>query len=97
MRESEFAYYLLTAERIKSREKALRSRVAKVRLVERYFNMSLDSIVADDEKTYKTLLRIKSELKTCTGLDNRFEKVLCFLERQTVPDFFIIRKSKGVR
>ena len=86
MRESEFENYLLSDEKIKSKEKALRSRMAKARLIERHFNMSLDSIVADDETTYKTLLRIKAELKDTNGtISNALRKYYVFTNGKQFP------------
>ena len=86
MRESEFESYLLSDEKIKSKEKALRSRMAKARLIERHFDISLDSIVTDDETTYKTLLRIKAELKDTNGtISNALRKYYVFTNGKTFP------------
>lgn len=79
MREEEFERYLLEDENIVSKVKAVRSRIAKARMIERHFDTSLDFIVADDEKMYETLLRIKKEMKDTNGnLSNALRKYYCF-------------------
>ena len=86
MKETEFEKFLLTDENIKSKEKALRSRIAKARLVEKHFNMSLDDIVTDDETTYKTLMRIKAEIKDTNGtVSNALRKYYVFINNKLFP------------
>ena len=96
MRESEFESYLLSDEKIKSKKKALRSRMAKARLIERHFDMSLDCIVADDETMYKTLLRIKVEIKDTNGtITNALRKYYVFTNGKLFPVLSEYERQKG--
>ena len=86
MKESEFESYLLADENIVSKNKAVRSRVSKARMVEQHFDESLDNIVCDDEKTYKTLLRIKAEMKDQNGtVSNALRKYYVFINGKSFP------------
>ena len=53
MRESEFENYLLADNSIKSKVKAVRSRMNKAKMVERHFKISLDNIVNIDDVMYE--------------------------------------------
>lgn len=55
MRESEFGRFLNADSNIISKTKAVRSRVSKVRMIERHFDTPLDAIVSSDNITYETL------------------------------------------
>ncbi|ARC27610.1 MULTISPECIES: hypothetical protein [Bacillus cereus group] len=68
MREEEFAKFLINDNQINSKDKAVRSRISKGRLVEDRFNVNLDQIVKDDKKVYNLLNRIKEELSDSNGL-----------------------------
>jgi len=86
MRESDFESYLLADEKIISKAKAVRSRISKGKLIERHFDESLDSIVNDDDKTYKALLRIKSEMKDQNGtVSNALRKYYVFINGKAFP------------
>jgi hypothetical protein len=86
MIEPEFENYLLADENIKSKEKAVRSRIAKARLIERHFDIALDEIVNDDDKTYQFLLRIKAELKDANGtVSNALRKYYIFKNGKSFP------------
>jgi len=96
MTEVEFERFLLADENIKSKEKALRSRMAKARLIERHFGKSLDEIVADDEMTYKTLIRIKAELKDTNGtISNALRKYYVFKNDRAFPVLSEYESRKG--
>jgi hypothetical protein len=86
MREADFENYLLTDENIKSKDKALRSRMTKARLIERHFEMSLDDIVNDDDRMYKVLVRIKAEIKDTNGtVSNALRKYYVFANGKPFP------------
>ena len=57
----DFEEYLLSDESIKSKLKAVNSRLSKARLIERELGVDLDDVVSDDEKMYDTLMRVKQE------------------------------------
>ena len=86
MRESDFESYLLADESIKSKIKAVRSRMGKARMIEKHFATPLDRIVCDDKKMYQTLLRIKAEMKDTNGnLSNALRKYYVFTNDKLFP------------
>lgn len=86
MKETDFESYLLADEKIVSKTKAVRSRINKARMIERYFDTSLDSIVCDDETTYKALLKIKAEMKDTNGnISNSLRKYYVFINNRNFP------------
>ena len=96
MRESEFENYLLADKSITSKEKAVRSRISKGKLIERHFSESLDSIVKDDDKTYNTLLRIKAEIKDQNGtVSNALRKYYTFSNGKPFPVLSEYQSTKG--
>lgn len=86
MKETEFEKHLLEDDSIVSKTKGIRSRLNKGRMIERHFGVSLDEIVCDDDKTYKTLLRIKDEMKDINGtISNALRKYYTFTNGKTFP------------
>lgn len=67
MRERDFEEYLLSDESIKSKMKAVDSRLSKARLIERKFEVDLDDVVSYDEKMLHTLMRVKQETNGHNG------------------------------
>jgi len=67
MREKEFEDYLLADEAIKSKTKAVNSRLSKARLIERELGVSLDEIVSDDKVMYETLVKVKQDTNDHNG------------------------------
>lgn len=67
MRERDFEEYLLSDESIKSKMKAVNSRLSKARLIERELEVDLDEIVSDDDKMYETLIRVKQDTNDYNG------------------------------
>lgn len=86
MRELDFENYLLDDNSIKSKVKAVRSRINKARMIERYFDQSLDSVVADDNVMYETLVKIKSEMRDTNGnISNALRKYYVFANKKRFP------------
>ncbi len=86
MREREFENYLLSDDNIASKVKAVCSRVNKVRMIERHFDTSLDYIVFDDNRMYKSLLKIKAEMKdTNWNISNSLQKYYHFANGVSFP------------
>jgi len=86
MRESDFESFLLNDDSIKSKVKAVRSRINKARMVERHFGQSLDSIVNNDDVMYETLVRIKGEMKDTNGnISNSLRKYYMFVNKESFP------------
>lgn len=86
MRNTEFSKYLDADANIKSKNKAVRSRMTKARKVEQHFNVSLDSIVADDNKMFDILCRIKKELNDSNGaISNALRKYYLFANGRKFP------------
>lgn len=79
MREAEFKKYLDADANITSKDKAVRSRMTKTKKIEQHFNVSLDSVVADDNKMFDILCRIKKELDDTNGaISNALRKYYLF-------------------
>ena len=96
MRETEFENFLLSDDNIKSKEKALRSRIDKARLIERHFGIPLDDIVTDDEMTFSILTRIKAELKDTNGtISNALRKYYVFSNGKQFPALSEYESRKG--
>ena len=58
----------------------MRSKVQKARMIEKYFDTSLDYIASDDKIMYESLLKIKSEMKDTSGnLSNALRKYYHFV------------------
>ena len=86
LKESDFAEYLNNDPNIKSKVKAVNSRVSKARLVERQFRILLDDIVADDKLMYQTLSRIKNEMNDINGnISNAIRKYYLFSNGKEFP------------
>lgn len=86
MREEEFAKFLINDNQINSKDKAVRSRISKARLVEDRFNVNLDQIVKDDKEVYGLLKRIKDELNDSNGaIQNSVRKYYMFVNKTTFP------------
>lgn len=63
-------------------------------MIERHFDSSLEKLVADDEVMYKTLLRIKGEMKDTNGnLSNSLRKYYQFANGRTFPSLAEYAKS----
>ena len=86
MRKLDFENYLLDDDSIKSKVKAVRSRINKARMIERHFGHSLDIIVSDDVVMYETLLKIKAEMKDTNGnISNSLRKYYMFANNKSFP------------
>lgn len=94
MRESDFQSFLTEDGNIKSKTKAVNSRLSKARLVERHFDICLDTIVSDDEKMFDTLVRIKQEMKDTNGnVSNALRKYYAFSNGKRFPTLADYRKD----
>lgn len=79
MRDVEFEKFLDTDANITSKDKAVRSRMTKARKIEQHFNVTLDSVVADDNQMFDILCRIKKELNDSNGaISNALRKYYIF-------------------
>jgi serine/threonine protein kinase HipA of HipAB toxin-antitoxin module len=86
MKELEFESYLLDDKSIKSKIKAVKSRINKAKMVERHFNNSLDNLVCNDEVMFETLKRIKNEMNDTNGtISNSVRKYYVFCNKKCFP------------
>jgi hypothetical protein len=93
MREAEFAKYLAADPNITSKDKAVRSRIAKARKIEQHFNIDLDTIVADDNKMFDILCHIKREQNDRNGtISNALRKYYQFANGREFPKLSDYRK-----
>ena len=67
MREFEFRTYLEHAEKIYSKNKAINSRISRANIAEEILDVSLDSVVTDDNRMYEALIRIKTDSRERNG------------------------------
>ncbi len=67
MKEQEFRKFLESKESIESKEKAINTRISRANKVESILNVSLDTIVSDDEKMYEALLLLKNHSDERSG------------------------------
>ena len=59
MREEEFRSFLERSETITSKVKAVNSRISRANTAEKILNLSLDFVVADDNRMYRALNEIR--------------------------------------
>jgi len=86
MDESGFEKFLLDDEGIKSKNKAVASRMSKARAVEREFDMSLDTIVESDITMYHTLIAINQRMNNRSGAySNALRKYYIYKNKRFFP------------
>lgn len=67
MRESEFRSYLESIETIKSKDKAIKSRISRANTAEEIIGTSLDYVVSDDDRMYDALVKISADSRERSG------------------------------
>ncbi|WP_164667833.1 hypothetical protein [Virgibacillus doumboii] len=86
MREEKFIRFLTQQESIQSKHKAINSRLAKARKVERDLEVNLDEVVKDDQKTYELLIHIRRRLNDSNGAyQNAVRKYYRFINQNEFP------------
>lgn len=86
MIEDKFEEFLIKDSSITSKEKAVRTRLSKARAVEEMLGENLDSIVADDDKMYNSLLLINSNMNNRNGAySNALRKYYIFKNQKQFP------------
>ncbi len=86
MIEDKFEEFLIKDSSITSKEKAVRTRLSKARAVEEMLGENLDSIVADDDKMYNSLLLINSNMNNRNGAySNALRKYYIFKNQKEFP------------
>lgn len=86
MLENEFYKFLLEDESIKSKDKAVRSRISKARSVENMLDENLDFIVSDDNRMLKALLKINENMNNKNGAySNALRKYYLFKNEKEFP------------
>lgn len=96
MREQDFEEYLLSDESIKSKRKAIVSRLSKARLIERELGVDLDYVVSDDAVMYKTLIRVKQETNDHNGNNsNALRKYYEFSNGSRFPTLAEYKKKEA--
>jgi membrane-bound lytic murein transglycosylase MltF len=85
MREEQFYNFLITDENIKSKVKAVSSRMSRARNVEKSLNINLDVVVKDDDTMYNTLLTLKEDFKDNGKLQNAVRKYYVFINHKEFP------------
>lgn len=84
--ENEFENFLLDDAGIKSKDKAVASRMSKARAVERTLNTSLDFVVSDDRRMYEALVNINQKMKNSNGAySNALRKYYTFINKRDFP------------
>jgi hypothetical protein len=86
MIESAFEEFLSKEITITSKDKAVRSRMSKARAVEKMLGENLDSVVNNDEKMYKALLLINTNMNNKSGAySNALRKYYLFKNGKEFP------------
>ena len=67
MRESDFRSYLEGIESIKSKNKAINSRMSRANTAEEIIGSSLDYVVSDDDRMYSALVKISADPRERSG------------------------------
>jgi SMC interacting uncharacterized protein involved in chromosome segregation len=99
MREVEFRKFLINNSDIKSKVKAVNSRVAKALKVEREFNIDLDNVVKNDEDMYNLLLQIQEKFsdKLYHGnYQNAVRKYYLFVNGKEFPRLKQYEKTRNI-
>lgn len=98
MLTSQFRDFLLADSSIKSKDKAVSSRLHRASKVESFLATSLDLIVCDDMKTYSALLKVKSELDSPrTGnFCNALRKYYIFRNHKDFPHLKDFEQDHGL-
>ncbi|MGG2947808.1 hypothetical protein AAV833_14380, partial [Geobacillus stearothermophilus] len=99
MREEEFRNYLINNSDIKSKVKAVNSRVSRALMVEREFNVNLDDVVKNDEAMYHLLLQIQEKFsdKLYHGnYQNAVRKYYLFVNGKEFPRLKQYEKTRGI-
>ena len=86
MRESEFRTYLENIETIKSKNKAVNSRISRANTAEEIVGASLDYIVADDTRMYEALVKIATDPRERSGnIQNAVRWYYRFINEKEFP------------
>jgi len=97
LREKEFEDFLINDISIVSKTKAVRSRISKCRMIERHLSQSLDAIVSEDATMYRTLLKVKNEMRDTNGnISNALRKYYRFYNTRTFPTLDVYKKQEDM-
>lgn len=81
---------------IVSKDKAVISRISKALKIERDLKVNLDSIVMDDEKTYKLLLQVREQMNEQNGVyQNSVRKYYLFVNGKEFPRISTYEKNRA--
>lgn len=81
-----FEKFLINEVNIISKDKAVRTRMSKAKAVERKLEESLDYIVADDIRMYKSLIKINLLMNNYNGCySNVLRKYYIFKNKKSFP------------
>ena len=86
MKEKEFEAYLKNDKNIKSKDKAVATRMAKARDAEKILGYSLDIAVSTDENMYLALVKLREYDKpNHSPRQNALRKYYCFINGKEFP------------
>jgi hypothetical protein len=94
-RETKFRDFLVQDKDIQSKVKSVNSKVAKALIVEREMNVELDDVVTNDDKMYRLLTKVQTELndKEYHGVyQNAVRKYYLFINGKEFPT---LKRYKG--
>lgn len=98
MDEIRFEIFLTEDTGIKSKFKAVKTRLSKARSVEKCLKADLDSIVCDDNKMYQSLLRINEIMNNRNGAySNALRKYYIFRNGNEFPMIAEYEKKVKIR
>lgn len=86
MLELQFETFLASQSSITSKDKAVNSRMSKARAVERQLQVSLDYIVANDQRMFEALQKLNNEMNNKNGAySNALRKYYLFKNNKEFP------------
>lgn len=93
MRELEFRRFLEAAEKINSKDKAVNSRISRANTEEEIIGTSLDYVVADDDRMYEALLKIRQTSRERSGnIQNAVRWYYRFINGKELPTVVSYRR-----
>lgn len=96
MRENEFRSYLENIESIKSKNKAINSRISRANTAEEIVEENLDYVVADDTRMYDALVKISTDSRERSGnIQNAVRWYYRFCNSKEFPRMSSFKKING--
>ena len=98
MRENEFRRYLESSMQIRSKSKAVSSRISRAHTAETILMASLDTIVMNDDRMYEALTLIHDDSREKNGnIQNAVRWYYKFINGREFPKLLSYQRSAHIR